>query len=61
MAKFDTFSPTQVCATGSSADTDDLVFIVRVPQAPPDFRAEAIYSDTITWNDVQDEYNCELR
>jgi hypothetical protein len=63
MVKFDAFSPTQVCATGPSADTDDLVFIVGVPQAPLNFKAEAISSDTIrlTWNDVQGEDSYELR
>jgi hypothetical protein len=60
------FSAGEICAGGGSGqdgDTDDLVFIVGVPQAPSDFNAEGVAPDAITlsWSDVQGETRYELR
>ena len=63
MVQFDGFSPTQTCASGPSADTDDLVFVVGVPQAPLNFDAEGLLPNSITlsWIDTQSETYYELR
>jgi hypothetical protein len=60
------FSAGEICAGGGSGqdgDTDDLVFIVGVPQAPSDFNAEGVSPDSITlsWLEVQGEDYYELR
>jgi hypothetical protein len=63
MFKYGPFSPSQVCAGGSGedGDTDDLVFIVGVPAAPENFRAQGVWPDTITlsWKDVLDDTEYE--
>jgi hypothetical protein len=65
MFKYGAFSSSQVCAGGSGqdGDTDDLVFIVGVPAAPENFKAQGVWPDTITlsWKDVLDETGYELR
>ncbi len=60
------FGPAETCAgggTGQDGDTDDLVFIVGVPQAPSGFDAEGVSPDAITlsWTDVSGETHYELR
>ncbi len=60
------FDDTETCAGEGPArdgDTDDLVFIVGVPQAPSGFDAEGIAPDAIalSWTDVQGETYYELR
>jgi len=56
-------SDSATCATGSNADTDDLIFFVGVPKAPSDFKANGYSPNSITlvWSDVQDETFYELR
>jgi len=60
------FSSNEICAGGGSGqdgDTDDLVFIVGVPKAPPNFKVEGVAPDTITlsWSDVLNETYYEIR
>jgi hypothetical protein len=60
------FSSGETCAGGGSGqdgDTDDLVFIVGVPQAPQNFKAQGVAPDSITlsWSDVQGETQYQLR
>jgi hypothetical protein len=60
------FSADETCAGGGSGqdgDTDDLVFIVGVPRAPSNFKAQGVAPDSITlsWFDVQGEDYYELR
>jgi hypothetical protein len=66
MFKQGAFGSTDTCAGGAvldDGDTDDLVFIVGVPQAPQNFNAEGVAPDSITlsWYDVQGEDYYELR
>ncbi|MCX7734975.1 MAG: S8 family serine peptidase, partial [bacterium] len=57
------FASGQVCATGTNGDTDDLVFVVGVPQAPINFDVHGVAPDTLTlsWIDVSGETYYELR